>query len=84
MDLTTRYLGMTLRNLLIASVSPLTGNLDNIQQLVDLGGGAVVRPSIFEEQIDREQELFDGLMSRGVDSFGILAQTMMATFGGLC
>ena len=70
MDLTTRYLGMTLRNPLIASASPLTGNLDNIRQLEDFGAGAVVLPSIFEEQIDREQELFDGLMSRGVDSFG--------------
>lgn len=30
----------------------------------------MVLPSIFEEQIDREQELFDALMTKGVDSFG--------------
>jgi len=70
MDLTTQYLGLTLRNPLIASASPLTGNLDNIRRLEDLGAGAVVLPSIFEEQIDREQELFDALMTNGTDSFG--------------
>ena len=70
MDLTTRYLGMTLRNPLVASASPLTGNLDNIRRLEDHGAGAVVLPSIFEEQIDREQELFETLMTKGVDSFG--------------
>lgn len=70
MDLTTRYLGLTLRNPIIAGASPLTGSLDNIRRLEDLGAGAVVLPSIFEEQIDREQEMFDALMTTGIDSFG--------------
>jgi len=70
MNLTTQYLGMTLRNPLIASASPLTGTLDNIRRLEDCGAAAVVLPSIFEEQIDREEELLDALITNGVDSFG--------------
>jgi dihydroorotate dehydrogenase (fumarate) len=54
MDLTTRYLGLTLRNPIIASASPLTGDLGNIRRLEDCGAGAVVLPSIFEEQIEAE------------------------------
>jgi dihydroorotate dehydrogenase (fumarate) len=51
MDLTTRYLGLTLKNPLIASASPLTLELDNIRRLEDRGAAAVVLPSLFEEQI---------------------------------
>jgi hypothetical protein len=47
MDLTTRYLGLTLKNPVIASASPLTGDLGNIRRLEDCGAAAVVLPSIF-------------------------------------
>jgi dihydroorotate dehydrogenase (fumarate) len=40
MDLGTRYLGLALRNPIIASASPLTGNVDTIRQLEDFGAGA--------------------------------------------
>jgi dihydroorotate dehydrogenase (fumarate) len=69
MDLTTRYLGLTLRNPLVAGAGPLTAELDNIRRLEDLGAGAVVLPSIFEEQIEREQQLIEDLVSIGTDSF---------------
>jgi dihydroorotate dehydrogenase (fumarate) len=52
MDLTTQYLGLTLKNPLVAGAGPLTGDLDNIRRLEDSGAGAVVLPSIFEEQIE--------------------------------
>ncbi len=52
MNLATRYLGLSLKNPLIASASPLTLELDNIRRLEDFGAAAVVLPSIFEEQID--------------------------------
>ena len=42
MDLTTRYLGLTLSSPIVASASPLTEKVDNIRQLEDLGAGAVV------------------------------------------
>jgi dihydroorotate dehydrogenase (fumarate) len=55
MDLTTRYLGLTLRNPLVASASPLNADIGNLRRLEDAGAAAVVLPSIFEEQIVREQ-----------------------------
>jgi dihydroorotate dehydrogenase (fumarate) len=70
MDMSTRYLGLDLRCPLVASASPLNAHLDNIRRLEDLGAGAVVLPSIFEEQIEREQELLDALVTRGIDTFG--------------
>ena len=70
MDLGTRYLGLTLASPLVASASPLNTSLDTIRNLEDCGAGAVVLPSIFEEQIAREQEVMDALMTSGIDSFG--------------
>jgi dihydroorotate dehydrogenase (fumarate) len=70
MDLTTRYLGLDLKNPLVAGAGPLNGELDNIRRLEDLGAGAVVLPSIFEEQIEHEQQVIDNLISTGIDSYG--------------
>ena len=70
MDLTTRYLGLTLRNPIVAGAGPLTGDLDTLRQLQHLGAGAVVLPSIFEEQIEQEQRLLDQLVESGTDSYG--------------
>lgn len=70
MDLSTSYLGLTLKSPLVASASPLTATLDNIRRLEDCGAGAIVLPSIFEEQITHEQELLDALVTSGIDSFG--------------
>src|SRR5271169_4435413 len=70
MDLTTRYLGLSLKNPLVASASPLTGDVDNIRRLEDLGAGAVVLPSIFEEQIEHEEQLIERLTTVGIDSYG--------------
>jgi hypothetical protein len=50
-DLRTRYLGMDLRSPLVASSSPLTGNLDGLRRLEAAGAGAVVLPSLFEEEL---------------------------------
>ena len=69
MDLTTRYLGLELRNPIVAGAGPLSADLDNIRRLADHGAGAVVLPSIFEEQIEHEQQLIEDLTSLGTDSF---------------
>lgn len=50
-DLTTKYLGLTLKNPLIVGSSGLTAKLDSLKIISDLGAGAVVLKSIFEEQI---------------------------------
>jgi len=68
MDLTTRYLGLSLKNPLAAGAGPVTGKLDNIRRLEDLGAAAVVLPSIFEEQIKQEDGLIARLTTLGIDS----------------
>lgn len=55
-DLTTRYLGMTLKNPLIAASSGLTASIESIKELERNGIGAVVLKSIFEEEILHEHE----------------------------
>ncbi|MGZ4602101.1 MAG: dihydroorotate dehydrogenase-like protein [Kineosporiaceae bacterium] len=55
-DLTTRYLGMRLRNPLVASPSPLSSTVDGVRALADAGVGAVELPSLYEEEV-REQQL---------------------------
>lgn len=53
MNLTTQYLGLTLRNPLVASAGPMTQSVSGIRQLSEAGVGAVVLPSLFEEQVRR-------------------------------
>jgi dihydroorotate dehydrogenase (fumarate) len=55
-NLETTYLGLKLRNPLIAGSSGLTNSLSNLKELVDKGIGAIVLKSIFEEQIQHETE----------------------------
>ena len=50
-DLRTRYLGLELQSPLVASSSPLTGSLDGLRRLEAAGAGAVVLPSLFEEEL---------------------------------
>src|ERR1700729_3243290 len=69
MDLTTRYLGLSLKSPLVAGAGPLTAEIDNIRRLEDLGAGAVVLPSIFEEQIGQEEQLIERLAAAGTDSY---------------
>ena len=55
-DLTTRYLGLTLANPLVPSASPLSRDLDSARRLEDAGAAALVMHSLFEEAIHAEQE----------------------------
>lgn len=50
-DLSTEYLGLKLKNPLVPSSSPLTGDLDSARELEDAGASALVLPSLFEESI---------------------------------
>jgi dihydroorotate dehydrogenase (fumarate) len=69
MDLTTDYLGLRLRNPLVASASPLSQSVAGVQRLADAGIGAVVLPSLFEEQLRREADRDARLADAGTDSF---------------
>jgi len=55
-DLKVQYLGLKLKNPLIASSSPLTGNLDDVKRLQEAGASAIILPSLFEESIQHEQK----------------------------
>ncbi len=55
MDLTTNYLGLTLRNPVMPGASPLVDDLDNVRRLEDAGAAAIVMHSLFEEQITNDQ-----------------------------
>jgi len=54
MDLSVKYMGLSLKSPLIASASPLTSTVENIRKIADYGAGAVVLRSLFEEQINDE------------------------------
>ncbi len=55
MDLSTEYLGLRLEHPIVPGASPLTDNVDTVRRLEDAGAPCVVMPSLFEEQVSREQ-----------------------------
>ena len=69
-DLSTIYLGLELETPLVASASPLTGSIDSLRALEAAGAGAVVLPSLFEEQIEHDSTSVDIVLERGAQSFG--------------
>jgi dihydroorotate dehydrogenase (fumarate) len=68
-DLSTSYLGLILKNPLVASASPLCEDVDNIRQMEDAGAAAVVLNSLFEEQITLESHDLDHHLTHGTESF---------------
>lgn len=67
LDLTTSYLGITLKNPLVASASPLSKKLDRAKRLEDAGVAAIVMYSLFEEEIIHESLALDHFLNRGTD-----------------
>jgi dihydroorotate dehydrogenase (fumarate) len=70
MNLTTNYLGMVLKNPIVASSSPLSHSVDSIRRLEDAGAAAVVMYSLFEEQIGFDSYYIDYHLTQGIDSYG--------------
>ncbi len=70
MDLTTTYLGLPLRNPLVASASPLSQTASGVRALADAGVGAVVLHSLFEEQVRRRQDLDLLVTEQHEEAFG--------------
>src|SRR6266540_1550708 len=68
-DLSTTYLGLNLKNPLVASASPLSKKIDKARKLEEAGISAIVMYSLFEEQIIHESLELDHYLSRGADSF---------------
>jgi dihydroorotate dehydrogenase (fumarate) len=69
MDLSTKYLGLDLRSPLVASAGPLTSTADGVRKLADAGVGAVVLPSLFEEELRHQADQDSRLASAGTESF---------------
>jgi len=69
MTLTTNYLGLFLKNPIVASSSPLSHNVDSIRRLEDAGAAAVVMYSLFEEQITFDSFYVDYYLTSGTNSY---------------
>ncbi len=80
-DLKTSYLGLSLKNPLVPSSSPMTGQVDSARRLEDAGAAAIVMPSLFEEDILAEEARLDrffegqGLGHAEADSYRPLPAT---------
>jgi dihydroorotate dehydrogenase (fumarate) len=69
MELATDYMGLQLRNPLVASASPLSHTVESVRRLADAGVGAIVMHSLFEEQVREEAELDARIADAGTESF---------------
>ena len=69
LDLTTTYLGLHLKNPLVASASPLSRKIDSARRLEDAGAAAIVMYSLFEEQITHDSHELNHYLERGTHSF---------------
>jgi dihydroorotate dehydrogenase (fumarate) len=68
-DLSTTYLGLNLKNPLVASASPLSKKVENAKKLEEAGASAIVMYSLFEEQIIHDSLELDHYLTRGTNSF---------------
>jgi dihydroorotate dehydrogenase (fumarate) len=68
-DLKTTYLGLHLKNPLVASASPLSKKVANARRLEDAGASAIVMYSLFEEQITHESHELDHYLERGTHAY---------------
>ena len=69
MDLTTTYMGITLKHPIVPAASPLSRTLDGIRQMEDAGAAAITMYSLFEEQIMGESHLVSHYLTYGTQSF---------------
>lgn len=68
--MTTQYLGLELPSPIVASSSPVTGDLDRLVAAVEAGAGAIVLPSIFEEEVEAEEMAMHRGLEAGAGVFG--------------
>lgn len=68
-DLSTEYLGLTLKTPLVPSASPLSQEIDSVRRLEDCGASAIVLSSLFEEQLRQEGLELDHRLSEHSESF---------------
>jgi dihydroorotate dehydrogenase (fumarate) len=64
-SLKTKYMGIELKNPIIAGASSLTSNMGSIKKLEDAGAAALIFASLFEEQVQLEQMMLEEDLARG-------------------
>lgn len=69
-DLSTTYLGLALKSPLVASAGPVTGNPAMWKRLQVAGAGAIVLPSLFEEEIEHDSFVVGFAEEHGADMYG--------------
>jgi dihydroorotate dehydrogenase (fumarate) len=65
--LKTNYLGIELKNPIVVAACSLSSKIDTIKQVDELGAGALVIRSLFEEQIRHEAGELDDMLGQGAD-----------------
>ena len=68
-DLSTTYMGLQLCSPIVASACPSNSTVSMLRALENAGCGAAVLPSLFEEQIEFEEDQFGLLHEHGAESF---------------
>lgn len=69
MNLSTKYMGLNLKNPIVPSASPLSQDVDTVKAMEDAGAAAVVVYSLFEEQIVHESGELDHYLSNHTNSY---------------
>jgi len=68
-DLTTQYMGLTLRNPVVVGACSISGMVDNVKRVEDTGAGGLVIKSLFEEQIIYESLQLEESLKVGSERF---------------
>lgn len=68
-NISSKYMGFTLKTPVVASSSPLCAKIENIKKMEDAGVGAVVMQSLFEEQVILEQQQLNTYLQQGTEQF---------------
>jgi dihydroorotate dehydrogenase (fumarate) len=68
-NLSTKYLGLSLKNPVVVAACPLTGKLEILHRLEEAGAAAAVFPSLFEEQIEHDEVELAKVHEFGTESF---------------
>lgn len=69
MDLSTKYMGLKLKNPIVPSASPLSMTVDQVKRMEDAGAAAVVLYSLFEEQINHQIHQVDHFLTTFNESY---------------
>jgi dihydroorotate dehydrogenase (fumarate) len=69
MDLSTTYLGLTLKNPIVPSSSPLSRHISTLRRIEDAGASAVVLYSLFEEEIRMESKTLNEYLIQGTEIY---------------